>query len=34
MIQAMEEVEVPQDLSQALAQAFFKTADRMRKRPG
>jgi len=34
MIQAMEEVEVPQDLSQALAQAFFKTADWMRNRPG
>ena len=34
MIQAMEEVEVPQDLSQALAQAFFKTADWMRNREG
>ena len=34
MVQAMEEVEVPQDLSQALAQAFFKTADWMRNRPG
>jgi hemoglobin len=34
MVQAMEEVEVPQDLRQALAEAFFKTADWMRNRPG
>ena len=34
MVQAMEEVEVPQDLRQALAGAFFKTADWMRNRPG
>ena len=32
MVQAMEEVEVPQDLRQALEAAFFKTADWMRNR--
>ena len=30
MVQAMEEVELPQDLRQALTQAFFRTADWMR----
>jgi hypothetical protein len=34
MVQAMEDVEVPQDLRQSLAGAFFKTADWMRNRPG
>jgi truncated hemoglobin YjbI len=30
MAQAMEEIELPQDLRQALGRAFFKTADWMR----
>ena len=30
MVQAMEEVEVPQEIRQALEAAFFKTADWMR----
>ena len=30
MVQAMEEIEVPQDLRTALEAAFFKTADWMR----
>ncbi|HYC38244.1 MAG TPA: group II truncated hemoglobin [Usitatibacter sp.] len=34
MVQAMEEVELPRELREALAQAFFKTADWMRNRPG
>jgi hemoglobin len=34
MIQAMEETQVPEELRQALAGAFFKTADWMRNRPG
>jgi len=34
MVQAMEEVEVPQDLRNALESAFFKTADWMRNQPG
>ena len=34
MVQAMEEVEVPQDLRAALTKAFFGTADWMRNRPG
>ena len=34
MVQAMEEVEVPQDLRTALEAAFFKTADWMRNQPG
>jgi len=33
MVQAMEETEVPQELRQALEQAFFRTADWMRNRP-
>jgi hemoglobin len=33
MRQAMEEIQVPQDLREALGQAFFKTADWMRNRP-
>ena len=32
MVQAMEEVELPQALRKALEQAFFKTADWMRNR--
>ena len=32
MMQAMEETEVPQELSQALGEAFAKTADWMRNR--
>jgi hemoglobin len=32
MVQAMEEVELPQDLRARLTQAFFKTADWMRNR--
>jgi hemoglobin len=34
MTQAMEETDVPQDLRQPLADAFFKTADWMRNRAG
>jgi hemoglobin len=34
MIRAMEEVELPQELREGLAQAFFKTADWMRNRAG
>jgi hemoglobin len=34
MVQAMEELEVPQDLRGALARAFFGTADWMRNREG
>lgn len=34
MKQAMEELEVPPELAAALGQAFFKTADWMRNRPG
>ena len=34
MQQAMEEVGLPADLREALAQAFFKTADWMRNKPG
>lgn len=34
MTQAMEEVEVPQALREALVPAFFKTADWMRNRAG
>ena len=33
MVQAMEETEVPQELRQALEQAFFRTANWMRNRP-
>jgi hemoglobin len=33
MVQAMEEVDVPQDLRAALEAAFFKTADWMRNQP-
>lgn len=33
MVQAMEEVDVPAELRQALEPAFFKTADWMRNRP-
>jgi hemoglobin len=32
MVQAMEEVELPQELRKSLEQAFFKTADWMRNR--
>ena len=32
MVQAMEEVELPQELRKPLEQAFFKTADWMRNR--
>jgi hemoglobin len=34
MVQAMEEVDVPQDLRSALGAAFYKTADWMRNRDG
>ena len=34
MLQAMEEVEVPQELRTALGEAFYKTADWMRNRDG
>ena len=34
MKQAMEEVGLPTELRQALGDAFFKTADWMRNRPG
>ena len=34
MVQAMEEVEVPQELRTALGEAFYKTADWMRNRDG
>ena len=34
MVQAMEEVDLPQELREGLSQAFFKTADWMRNRPG
>ena len=34
MKQAMEELEVPAELRAGLEQAFFKTADWMRNRPG
>jgi hemoglobin len=34
MAQAMEETDVPQELRQPLVDAFFKTADWMRNRPG
>lgn len=34
MAQAMEEVEVPPGLREALQPAFFRTADWMRNRPG
>ena len=34
MVQAMEEVDVPQELRRALGDAFFKTADWMRNQPG
>jgi hemoglobin len=34
MVQAMEETEVPQELRDALAQAFYKTADWMRNKAG
>ena len=34
MVQAMEETEVPQELREALAQAFYKTADWMRNKAG
>jgi hemoglobin len=34
MVQAMEEVEVPQELRASLEAAFFKTADWMRNTPG
>ena len=34
MVRAMEEVELPAELREGLAQAFFKTADWMRNRPG
>ena len=34
MKQAMEELEVPMQLRAGLEQAFFKTADWMRNRPG
>ena len=34
MVQAMEEVEVPQELRTALGEAFYKTADWMRNREG
>lgn len=34
MVQAMEEVEVPQALREPLRQAFFRTADWMRNRAG
>jgi hemoglobin len=34
MVRAMEETEVPQELRDALAQAFYKTADWMRNRAG
>ena len=34
MVQAMEESDVPQELRQALREAFFKTADWMRNRAG
>ena len=34
MKQAMEELEVPGELRAGLEQAFFKTADWMRNRPG
>jgi hemoglobin len=34
MVQAMEEVHVPQELREALEQAFGKTADWMRNKPG
>ena len=34
MLQAMEEVEVPQELRTALGEAFYKTADWMRNREG
>jgi hemoglobin len=33
MIQAMEETQVPRELREALAGAFFKTADWMRNQP-
>jgi len=34
MVQAMEEVDIPQELREALGQAFWKTADWMRNKPG
>jgi hemoglobin len=34
MVQAMEEVDIAQDLRNALEQAFYKTADWMRNKPG
>ena len=34
MAQAMQELEVPAELRAGLEQAFFKTADWMRNRPG
>jgi truncated hemoglobin YjbI len=30
----MEEVDIPQELREALGQAFWKTADWMRNKPG
>ena len=34
MVQAMEEVDIPQELREALEQALWKTADWMRNKPG
>ena len=34
MVQAMQEVDIPQDLREALEQAFWKTADWMRNKAG
>ena len=34
MVQAMEEVDIPQELREPLGQAFYKTADWMRNKAG